>query len=94
MSVIKRKNKMVSFRLSDEEYDALRTVCESQGVRSLSDFARLAIENLLAGDGLPPQAAVESRLDALHSRVQVLDLAVGRLADLVDVRNRSKEALR
>jgi hypothetical protein len=94
MSVIKRKNRMISFRLSDEEYDALRTVCESHGVRSVSDFARLAIENLIAGDGLPPQAAVHSRLEALNSRVQVLDLAVGRLAEFFEVHSRPKEAMR
>jgi hypothetical protein len=94
MSVIKRKNRMISFRLSDEEYDALRTVCQSHGVRSLSDFARLAIENLMAGDGFEPQAAVRSRLEALSSRVQVLDLAVGRLAEFFNVHNRPKEAVR
>jgi hypothetical protein len=83
MSVAKRKNKMLSFRLSDEEYDALRSVCESHGVRSLSDFARLAIDNLIAGGGPSPHAAVETRLNALDSRLQVLDLAVGRLAGLL-----------
>jgi hypothetical protein len=82
MSVIRRKTRTISIRLSDDEYGALREVCQSQGVRSLSDFARLAIENLIVGGGLPAQFTVQSRLDALNTRVEVLDLAVERLAGI------------
>ena len=89
MSVIRRKTRTISIRLSDDEYGALRTVCESQGVRSLSDFARLAIENLIVGGGLPGQMTVQTRLDALHSRVDVLDLAVERLAGICELNGRA-----
>jgi hypothetical protein len=89
MSVIRRKTKTISIRLSDDEYGALRGVCESQGVRSLSDFARLAIESLIVGGGVQAQDNIETRLDALHSRVQKLDLAVERLAGIFDGKARS-----
>ncbi len=84
MSVIRRKTRTISIRLSDDEYGALRTVCESQGARSLSDFARLAIESLIIGGGPQSHTAVQSRLDALNSRVDVLDLAVERLAGILE----------
>jgi hypothetical protein len=91
MSIIKPKNKMISFRLSDQEYDELRSVCESQGVRSLSDFARLAIEKLIAGGEVGTETGLQSRIEALNSRVQVLDRAVERLAEIVDLHNQQKE---
>ncbi|MGD0015828.1 MAG: hypothetical protein ABSD56_15650 [Bryobacteraceae bacterium] len=82
---------MISFRLSEEEYDAVRALCQSNGVRSISDFARLAIEIQLAStDGHPPEA-VQSRLDVLTSQIRVLDLAVGRLADLVAAAGNGRE---
>ena len=80
MSVIRRKTRTISIRLSDDEYGALKNVCESQGVRSLSDFARVAIENLIVGGGVPARITVQSRLDALNTRIDVLDLAVEKLA--------------
>ena len=89
MSVIRRKTRTISIRLSDDEYGALRNVCESQGVRSLSDFARVAIENLIVGGGLEAQVTMKTRLDALNSRVDVLDLAVERLAGIFEVHGRN-----
>jgi hypothetical protein len=92
MSVIRRKTRTISIRLSDDEYGALRDVCESQGVRSLSDFARLAIENLIVGGGMNAQVTVKTRLDVLNSRVDVLDLAVERLAGIYEGNGRSDGA--
>ena len=43
MSVLKPKSKMISIRLSDEEYEGLRTLCVSRGARSVSDLAREAM---------------------------------------------------
>ncbi len=42
-----RRSRMVSFRLSPEEYARLQTVCSSQGIRSLSDLARTAMQRLI-----------------------------------------------
>ncbi len=89
MPVIRRKTRTISIRLSDDEYGALRDVCESQGVRSLSDFARLAIDNLIVGGGMNAQVTVKTRLDVLNSRVDVLDLAVERLAGIFEENGRS-----
>ena len=91
MSVIRRKTRTISIRLSDDEYGALRNVCESQGVRSLSDFARLAIENLIVGGGMDAQVTVKTRLDALNSRVDVLDLAVERPAGIFEGNGQKSE---
>lgn len=40
---------MISVRLSEEEYSALKRVCLATGVRSVSDLARDAMESALRG---------------------------------------------
>ena len=40
MPILKRRSKIVSFRLSDEEYDSLKNVSETRGARSVSEFTR------------------------------------------------------
>jgi hypothetical protein len=44
MSVLKRRTKLVSFRVSDEEYEKLQGACVAEGARSISDFARAALQ--------------------------------------------------
>ena len=53
--MIDRRSKMVSFRLSWEEYKALQQACSTAGVRSLSELARAAMQHLINGhhDGVP-----------------------------------------
>ena len=42
MSVLKRKSKVVTFRTSPDEHDALVRSCLESGARSISAFARAA----------------------------------------------------
>ena len=44
MSVFKRRTKLVSFRVSDEEYEKLQGACVAEGARSISEFARSALQ--------------------------------------------------
>jgi hypothetical protein len=44
MSVVKRRSKLVSFRVSDEEYEKLQGACMAEGARSISEFARSALQ--------------------------------------------------
>jgi Arc/MetJ-type ribon-helix-helix transcriptional regulator len=43
MAIYGVRRHLVTFRLSEEEYKALRGVCESEAYRSVSDFAREAV---------------------------------------------------
>lgn len=83
MSVVKRKNRMISFRLSDEEYDHLVTLCQTQGARSLSDLARAAMQSLIANGGANGAVDIEERISHLDGRVKILDRAVERLSQMV-----------
>ncbi len=46
MALLHTRAKLVTFRLSEEEYDYFRKACERSGRRSISDFARVAALDL------------------------------------------------
>jgi hypothetical protein len=43
VSVFINRNHLVTFRLSADEYEALKTTCATGGARSISDFSRSAV---------------------------------------------------
>ena len=47
MADIRRRSKMISVRLSEEEYAALRHLCMLTGARSVSDLTRDAMREVL-----------------------------------------------
>lgn len=69
---------MISIRVSEDEYAALRSLCLSTGARSVSDLTRDAMHALIRGslrddaDGAPG--------DDLRIRVKNLDERVEQLA--------------
>jgi len=70
MPVLKRRSRIVSFRLSQEEYDALKDTCLAEGARSISDFARSAACRLpLNGNGSLDEV-LEPVVRTLHGRVE------------------------
>lgn len=74
MTEPKRKSKMISIRLSPEEYESLRALFPALGVRSVSEFARGAMQRFLQS----PSNGENSTHD-LDSRVRVLDNKLNRL---------------
>ena len=82
MAILKRRSRMISFRLSEDEYANLRSVCETEGARSVSDLARDAVHRLIRKDAEIPVEnilrAIEGRLDTLDLQVQQLTAVVGQ----------------
>ncbi len=91
MTVLKRRSKMVSFRLSEEEYEGLKHICIAVGARSLSDIARDAVQRLL-GNSTEATSEGDVGLRRLHERVDALASEVKRLASLVDHRSTATAA--
>jgi hypothetical protein len=83
MTVV-RKSKMVSFRLSPAEYLRFREICAARGVDSLSDLARIAMENFAASKERPDP--ISSELSDLRSQVRSLTIELDRIAHLVEAR--------
>jgi hypothetical protein len=47
LSAVKPRTRIVYFRISEEEFTKFCGLCEAQGVRSLSELARLAVRSML-----------------------------------------------
>ncbi|MEO8098510.1 MAG: hypothetical protein ABI811_12480 [Acidobacteriota bacterium] len=82
MAITKPRNRVVLFRLTQEEYDRLQDACSTGGARSVSDYARARILGI--SEGAPSMAQVESRLDELTRAVDRLSHAVGRAVERND----------
>lgn len=85
MTLFNKRSKMVSIRLSDDEFRRLREMCEATGARSISDLAREAMHRLVDpshnGHGSGP---MESRLEQLDQKVMHLQARLDKLAAMVE----------
>jgi hypothetical protein len=72
---------MISFRLSPEEYEHFRELCLTQGIRSVSEMARAAVNKLAQDPDLAHATgeALESRVSNLEGQLQVLAVELRRL---------------
>ncbi len=80
MSVFRPRNRLVNFRLSEDEFDKLRTSCAQHGARSISDFARSSVlrrleESPVSTSQAPSQIVAQfSELERrLQQMIQLLD---------------------
>jgi hypothetical protein len=64
------RNRVVVFRLSRDEYRALKDACSARGARNMSDFTRSELLGHLHGDRF---AAIEQRIAELQSIVTRLN---------------------
>jgi hypothetical protein len=79
MTLLRRRDKMISIRLSDDEFIKVREACRATGARSISDLARDAMRRLVAA--APARGDVGA--DGLVARVQDLDQKVNHLQEQV-----------
>jgi pyridoxal biosynthesis lyase PdxS len=86
MTPMRRRDKMISVRLSDDEFVKVKEACSATGARSLSDLARDAIRRIMAGARAPREAGedgLSARVEDLDRKVNHLQRQVSRLALLV-----------
>ena len=85
MPRIFRRTKVVSIRLSNEEYGQLQSLCVARGTDSISELARAALKMLANIEKNREKTAIESRVESMDTRMTQLDLEVARLAGLLGV---------
>ena len=78
MTVLKRRTRMISVRLSDEEYAALMRLCIVTGARSVSDLTREAMHTLLSGANRDD--VLGSHMDEFRDQMRSLDKKIEQLA--------------
>jgi hypothetical protein len=82
MAVLTRRTRVVSFRVSEEEYQDLVSICLTQQARSISDFARFVTLSQFKLDG--SEAKAENTLQQIHRKLGLIDSEVRRLAGLIE----------
>ena len=71
MAVTKPRNRLVNFRVSEDEFQSLREACENGGARSISDFARCAV--------LMGQAGKPETDEVLRLRLALIEEKMGEV---------------
>jgi hypothetical protein len=61
---------MISFRVTEEEHDRFRALCNDRGLCSVSELARAAIGMLLEQSQRLPLTPLEARVARLEDQVQ------------------------
>jgi predicted DNA-binding protein len=88
VSIQKRRSRIVSFRLSDEEYDSLKNVSATCGARSVSEYTRsVACQADAAEFG-----KLDSAVANLNEAIQALDYYIQRLSEIVEDPEENKDA--
>lgn len=72
---------MISLRLSEEEYAALRTRCSSYGAGNVSDLARLALHRVIAESPVS-EAELLAKVNELDHRVGAVERHLSLLLEL------------
>lgn len=78
--ILKPRNRLVNFRLTEEEFQSLQNATAAQNARSVSDFARSAVMRQVQGGGNGEGGSLnhlESALNQLESRIRELSRNVG-----------------
>jgi len=74
MPVLKPRRRLISVRLSDDEFDMLVNASLTKGARSTSDLARMAICQFLGrSQSLGGETQIRERMDRLEVDIRRLD---------------------
>lgn len=72
MAVWLRRNRIISVRVSEEEFQKLHLICHGMGMRSVSELARHALQRLYKASEETQAADLRERMDALEQRLSRL----------------------
>jgi DNA anti-recombination protein RmuC len=83
--MLKTRTRLVSFRLSEEEYQRLKYVCSQKGARSISDGARALLCQIRGfSDELSAEGSAGIKSGHLIDSLERLNTGINRLTDLVE----------
>jgi hypothetical protein len=83
MSVLRPRNRLVNFRVSEDEFEKLKASCEQFGARSVSDFARSSVLNRME-QGAQGGDSGSGKLSTLDLKVTGLEARMEELVRLLE----------
>ena len=75
----RRRTRMISFRVSEQEFELLKTKSESEGARNISEYARLT----LCKNHRAPYDRVEPAVHQLSDEIQQLRAHLLQMTELL-----------
>jgi len=81
MTVLKPRSRMISVRLSADEYESLRLLCTATGARSVSDMTRGAMQSLL--DNSSRGTALSGYMEEFRAQISTLDRKIEELSERI-----------
>lgn len=85
MAVFKPRERLVYFRISEDEFRQFSSVCEQGGARSVSDLARNAVQRLIA-DGQRQREGQE-----LEEKMRVLENLIAAVTEQLQLLTTSQD---
>ena len=83
MPVLKRRDRVVVFRLTQDEYEELKTVCTVRGARNISDFARSELLTAIEQERRPDNH-IHGRLSDVDQKLSNLESKIQQMAHLLE----------
>lgn len=87
MAVLKPRERLVYFRVTEDEFHQFLSVCEQEGARSVSDLARNAVQRLIA------ECNREREQNDLAPKVQVLEKLIAEVTAQLELLSTLKESV-
>ncbi len=75
MAVLKPRERLVYFRVSEDEFSQFVSVCERAGARSISDLARSAVQRLIA------EGKVHRESQDVDERLRILERLISAVTE-------------
>ena len=82
MSVLKSRSRLVTFRVSAEEYENLARSCVSSRARSVADFARAAVLDKIQTLSTP-SGTLSGDLTTLSKELRNLDASLSEISERI-----------
>jgi len=82
LPVLKKRSRLVSFRLPADQYEALRGFCASTGARSVSDFTRTAVLQEMKKQSSPSSIWAQDLAELGH-QLDDLDQALSEMKQVI-----------
>jgi hypothetical protein len=79
MKVERRRSRIISFRLAEDEFEQLRAQAGESSVRSVSEVARMLVRQSLQAERQTPERVREIRLQMLTEHMDDLRREVSQL---------------
>lgn len=77
---LKPRNRVVVFRLTEEEYNCIKSACDSSGGRNFSDYTRSGLLSIAQVSSSP--ASLEKRFVEISHKLADVQELLNRLLDL------------